>query len=40
MTRRQPTVVFIVLCVVLVAAAVSLNVGFICGQRLLPLVLG
>ena len=34
-------VVFIVLCVVLVAAAVSLNVGWILrGQRLLPLVLG
>ncbi len=42
MTRRQmATVVFIVLCVVLVAAAVSLNVGFILrGQRLLPLILG
>ncbi len=42
MTRRQTaTVVFIVLCVVLVAAAVSLNVGWILrGQRLLPLVLG
>ena len=42
MTRRQmATVVFIVLCVVLVAAAVSLNVGWILrGQRLLPLVLG
>ena len=41
-TRRQTaTVVFIVLCVVLVAAAVSLNVGWILrGQRLLPLVLG
>ena len=42
MTRRQTaTVVFIVLCVVLVAAAVSLNVGWILrAQRLLPLVLG
>jgi two-component system, OmpR family, sensor histidine kinase SenX3 len=42
-TRRQTaTVVFIVLCVVLVAAAVSLNVGWILvnGRRLLPLVLG
>ena len=42
MTRRQTaTVVFIALCVVLVAAAVSLNVGWILGTgRLLPLVLG
>lgn len=43
MTRRQTaTVVFIVLCVVLVAAAVSLNVGWILGsgRSLLPLVLG
>ena len=43
MTRRQTaTVVFIVLCVVLVAAAVSLNVGWILvnGRRVLPLVLG
>ncbi len=43
MTRRQTaTVVFIVLCVVLVAAAVSLNVGWILGsgRALLPLVLG
>jgi signal transduction histidine kinase len=42
-TRRQTaTVVFIVLCVVLVAAAVSLNVGWILvnGRRVLPLVLG
>jgi signal transduction histidine kinase len=42
-TRRQTaTVAFIVLCVVLVAAAVSLNVGWILvnGRRLLPLVLG
>ena len=42
MTRRQTaTVVFIVLCVVLVAAAVSLNVGWILqGERLLTVVLG
>lgn len=43
MTRRQTaTAAFIVLCVVLVAAAVSLNVGWILvnGRRLLPLVLG
>lgn len=43
MTRRQTAiVVFIVLAVVLVAAAVSLNVGWILvnGRRLLPLVLG
>jgi signal transduction histidine kinase len=42
MTRRQTaTVIFIVLCVVLVAAAVSLNVGWVLrGQQLLPLVLG
>ena len=41
MTRRQPPP-FIVLCVVLVAAAVSLNVGWILvnGRRVLPLVLG
>jgi signal transduction histidine kinase len=42
-TRRQTaTIAFIVLCVVLVAAAVSLNVGWILvnGRRLLPLVLG
>jgi two-component system, OmpR family, sensor histidine kinase SenX3 len=40
--RRTATIVFIVLCVVLVAAAVSLNVGWILvnGRRLLPLVLG
>jgi signal transduction histidine kinase len=40
--RRTAIVVFIVLCVVLVAAAVSLNVGWILvnGRRLLPLVLG
>ena len=43
MTRRQTaTAVFIVLCVVLVAAAVSLNVGWILasGRSLLPLVFG
>jgi signal transduction histidine kinase len=42
MTRRQTaTAIFIVLCVVLVAAAVSLNVGWVLrGQQLLPLVLG
>jgi two-component system sensor histidine kinase SenX3 len=42
MTRRQTAmVIFIVLCVVLVAAAVSLNVGWVLrGQQLLPLVLG
>ncbi len=42
MTRRQTaTAVFIVLCVVLVAAAVSLNVGWILqGERLVTMVLG
>ena len=43
LTRRQTaTIVFIVLCVVLVAAAVILNVGWIIvnGRRVLPLVLG
>lgn len=43
MTRRQTaTVVFIVLCVVLVAAALSLNVGWMLGsgREVLPLVLG
>jgi signal transduction histidine kinase len=42
-TRRQTaTVVFIVLCVVLVAAAVTLNIGWILvnGRQVLPLVLG
>jgi two-component system, OmpR family, sensor histidine kinase SenX3 len=42
-TRRQAaTVVFIALAVVLVAAAVSLNIGWIIvnGRRVLPLVLG
>ncbi|HJR90791.1 MAG TPA: HAMP domain-containing sensor histidine kinase [Aeromicrobium sp.] len=43
MTRRNTaTIAFVVLCVVLVAAAVSLNVGWILvnGRRVLPLVLG
>lgn len=43
MTRRQTaTAAFIVLCVVLVAAAVSLNIGWIIvnGRQVLPLVLG
>lgn len=43
MTRRQTaTVVFIVLCVVLVAAAVSLNIGWILGRerQVATLVLG
>ena len=43
MTRRQTaTTVFIALCVVLVAAAVSLNIGWILvnGRRVAPLVLG
>lgn len=43
MTRRQSaTVAFIVLCVVLVAAAVSLNIGWMLGsgRQVLPLVLG
>ncbi len=43
MTRRQTaTIVFITLCVVLVAAAVTLNIGWIIvnGRRVLPLVLG
>lgn len=43
MTRRQTaTIVFVVLCVVLVAAAVSLNVSWILvnGRRVAPLVLG
>ncbi len=40
--RRTATIVFIVLCVVLVAAAVSLNVGWILvnARSVLPLVLG
>ena len=43
MTRRQTaSIVFVVLCVVLVAAAVTLNVGWVMvnGRRLAPLVLG
>ena len=43
MTRRNiATIAFVVLCVVLVAAAVSLNIGWILvnGRRVLPLVLG
>jgi signal transduction histidine kinase len=42
-TRRQTaTIVFVVLCVVLVAAAISLNIGWILvnGRRVAPLVLG
>jgi two-component system sensor histidine kinase SenX3 len=40
--RRSAAIAFIVLCVVLVAAAVSLNVGWVLvnGPQLLPLVLG
>jgi len=43
MTRRQTaSIVFVVLCVVLVAAAVTLNIGWIMvnGRRLAPLLLG
>ncbi len=42
MTRRHATVVFVALCVVLVAAALSLNIGwiYVSGRQLLPLVLG
>lgn len=43
MTRRNTaTIAFVVLCVVLVAAAVTLNIGWILvnGRRVLPLVLG
>jgi signal transduction histidine kinase len=43
MTRRNiATIAFVVLCVVLVAAAISLNIGWIIvnGRRVLPLVLG
>ena len=43
MTRRQTaSIVFVVLCVVLVAAAVTLNIGWILanGRRVVPLVLG
>ena len=42
-TRRQTaSIVFVVLCVVLVAAAVTLNIGWILvnGRRVAPLVLG
>jgi two-component system sensor histidine kinase SenX3 len=42
-TRRQTaSIVFVVLCVVLVAAAVTLNIGWIIanGRRVVPLVLG
>lgn len=40
--RNTATIAFVVLCVVLVAAAVSLNIGWILvnGRRVLPLVLG
>ncbi len=40
--RRSAAIVFIVLCVVLVSAAVSLNIGWVLvnGPQLLPLVLG
>jgi len=43
MTRRQiASIVFVVLCIVLVAAAVTLNIGWIMvnGRRAAPLVLG
>jgi signal transduction histidine kinase len=43
MTRRQTaSIVFVVLCIVLVAAAVTLNIGWIMvnGRRFAPLVLG
>ena len=43
MTRRQKAIIFFVaLCVLLVAAAVSLNIGWILinGRRLAPLILG
>ena len=43
MTRRQTaSIVFVVLCIVLVAAAVTLNIGWIIvnGRRLAPLVVG
>jgi len=43
MTRRQTaSIVFVVLCIVLVAAAVTLNIGWIIanGRRVVPLVLG
>ncbi len=40
--RRTATVLFVTLCVILVAAAVTLNIGWIIvnGRRVLPLVLG
>ena len=43
MTRRNTaTIIFVALCVVLVAAALTLNIGwiYVSGRRLLPLVLG
>ena len=43
MTRRQTaSIVFVVLCIVLVAAAVTLNIGWIIvnGRRVAPLILG
>ena len=42
MTRKTATIVVVTLCVVLVAAAVTLNIGWIYvnGRSLLPLVLG
>ena len=43
MTRRQTaSIVFVVLCIILVAAAVTLNIGWImvAGRRFAPLVLG
>ena len=43
MTRRQTaSIVFVVLCIVLVAAAVTLNIGWILvnGRRIAPLILG
>jgi two-component system sensor histidine kinase SenX3 len=43
MTRRQiASIVFVVLCIVLVAAAVTLNIGWILvnGRRVAPLILG
>ena len=42
MTRKNATIVFVALCVVLVAAAVTLNIGWIYvhGRSLLALVLG
>jgi two-component system, OmpR family, sensor histidine kinase SenX3 len=43
MTRRQTaSIVFVVLCIILVAAAVTLNIGWILvnGRRVAPLILG